>query len=103
MKTLIDLRMAKERKECWNQSGNASETETQAEERGGSAADIKFQPRRVTQNCPRPSQTRRVERVLVETRVLDTDKDCRGTRWGAPSSTPPADPDWPRGSYKGKK
>lgn len=70
MKTLIDLRMVKERKECWNQSGNASETETQAEERGGSAADIKFQPRRVTQNCPRPSQTRRVERVLVETRVV---------------------------------
>lgn len=62
----------------------------------GSAADIKFQPRRVTQTCPRPNQTRRVERVLVETRVADTDKDCRGTRWGAPQASllPPAARDW---------
>lgn len=64
MKTLIAWPEVKERKECWNQSGNASETATHVEERGGGAADIKFQPRRATQTLPPsppggPDQTRR--------------------------------------------
>lgn len=86
MKTLIALRMLKKR---GRNAGTKAEMQARQKHNqrrgrgGGSAADIKFQPRRVTQTCPRSNRTRRVERVLVETRVVDTDKDCRGTRWGA--------------------
>lgn len=67
---------------------------------------------RVEQRRPAPDQTRRdaLREFWWRPGFVDTDKDCRGTRWGAPKAPTPATKHQPvigldaaRSSCQGKK